>query len=138
MFGFGKKKLRHMDLRDPNFNFDVYARIYYVDSFYDIWTKVPEYLNLSSLFDPQDIVESKAFFSKLLRKYTDEPTAFKELTRAEYDKLTRQYQLIAQLWEHKYAFLGKEFEENFAPNIGWPLHIEIVNEFYENEKGEAR
>lgn len=28
MFGFEKKKFRHMDLRDLNFNFDVYTRSY--------------------------------------------------------------------------------------------------------------
>ena len=130
MFGFGKRKYKHMDLRDPNFNFDVYARIYYVDAFYDIWT--PEILDMSSLFTPQDIAESKAFFSRLFRKYTDDPTAFREQTRAEYEKLTRQYQLIAELWDHKFAFLGKTFEENFAPNIGWSLYIDTVNESYKS------
>lgn len=128
MLGFGKKKYEHMDLRNPNFNFNVYARIYFIDSFYEIWE--PEYLDMSSLFDSEDIAENKLFFSNLFRKYTDQPNAFKDQSREEYEKLTKHYQLIAELWERKYKFLGKAFEEHFAPVGGWEFYISNVNASY--------
>ena len=61
MFGFGKKKLRQMDLRDPNFNFDVYARIYCVDSFYDIWTLEQNQAAAAKLVSTVESVELDPF-----------------------------------------------------------------------------